>query len=159
MATAYVEFHEDVYTISTDPSRLDVDTIYAYLANESYWASGIPRKTVETAIRNSLCFGVYKQEQQIGYARVISDRATFAWLCDVFILKTYRGCGLGKWLVSCVLSHPELQNLKNWLLATQDAHGLYSQYGFKSPEHPQTWMIRRDPDVYHRQPNSSAGND
>lgn len=150
MLTPFVEFQQNSYTISTDPSRLDISTIHAYLANESYWASGIPLTVVKKSIENSLCFGVYEQEKQIGFARVISDLATFAWLCDVFILKPYRGLGLGKWLVNCVLSHPELQNLRSWILATQDAHGLYLQYGFKLLERPESLMIIRNPDVYHR---------
>ncbi len=150
MLTPFVEFQQNNYTISTDPSRLNIDTIHAYLANESYWASGIPINTVKKSIENSLCFGLYEQEKQIGFARVISDRATFAWLCDVFILKPYRGLGLGKWLVRCILSHPELQNLRSWMLATQDAHELYSRYGFKRLEHPEPIMLLRNPDVYRR---------
>ena len=148
MPTAFLEFKRNGYTINTDPSRLDINTIHAYLANESYWASGISINIIEKSVENSLCFGVYEQGKQIGFARVVSDRTTFAWLCDVFILKPYRGRGLGKWLVDCVLSHPELQNLRSWMLATQDAQGLYSQFGFKTLENPESVMRRRNTDVY-----------
>jgi len=150
MPTPFVEFQQNGYTISTDPSRLDIDTIHAYLAEESYWASGIPLAIVKKSIENSLCFGVYEQVKQIGFARVISDQATFAWLCDVFILKPHRGRGLGKWLVRCVLSHPELQYLRSWVLVTQDAHGLYAQCGFKTTERPEAWMTIRNQDIYHQ---------
>jgi N-acetylglutamate synthase-like GNAT family acetyltransferase len=148
MPTAFLEFQQNEYTISTDPSRLDIDTIHTYLANESYWASGIPLEIVRKSIENSLCFGVYEQGKQIGFARVVSDRATFAWLCDVFILEPYRGHGLGKWLVHCVLNHPGLQNLRSWMLATQDAQSLYSQFGFKTLEHPESVMRRRNLHIY-----------
>jgi GNAT superfamily N-acetyltransferase len=116
--------------ISTDPRRLDVSLIHDFLANRSYWAIGRPLDVVRRALDNSLCFGLYEREKQIGLVRVVTDRATFAWLCDVFVLETHRGRGLGKWLMECVMNYPALQGLRRVLLGTQDAHGLYAQYGF-----------------------------
>ena len=132
------------YVISTDPERLDLDVIHHFLSEVSYWAAGRPRTTMETAIKNSLCFGVYDGEKQVGFARVVTDGATFAWLCDLFILHDYRGCGLGKWLVECIVAHPDLRNLKLFLLATADAHELYRQYGdFLPLQETQKWMLRK----------------
>jgi GNAT superfamily N-acetyltransferase len=125
--------------ISTDPARLDIDAIVAMLSR-AYWASGRPRERTERALKNSLVFGVYEGEKQIGVARVVSDYAVFAYLCDVFILEEYRSNGLGKWLVQTILSHPELQGLRRWTLATRDAHGLYRQFGFSSLANPDGWM-------------------
>ena len=120
----------DDYAISTDPTRLDIAVIHGFLANESYWSPGIPQALVERAIANSLCFGVYQQAQQVGFARVVTDRATFALLADVFVLGAHRGKGLSKALMAAVKAHPDLQNLRRWLLLTSDAHGLYRQFGF-----------------------------
>lgn len=142
-----MEFYLDSFTISTDPARLDFEVIHGYL-HRAYWSPGVPREVVEKAARHSLCFGVYEGEKQIGYARVISDYAVFAYLADVFILEAYRGLGLGKWLVSCVLAHPDLQNLRKWMLATRDAHGLYAQYGFRPLPTPAMIMEKRNPDPY-----------
>ena len=119
------------YEISDDPHRLDVDVIHGFLANESYWSRGIPRAIVERAIRNSLCLGVYHGTAQVGFARIVTDRATFALLSDVFILEPHRGKGLSKWLMGCVVGHEDLQGLRRWLLLTSDAHGLYRQFGFE----------------------------
>lgn len=142
------ECQDGDYTLSTDPARLDVDTIHRFLSQEAYWAIGRPRQVVEKTIRNSLCFGVYYQGQQAGFARLVTDRATFAWLCDVFILPEHRGRGVGKFLISCIRRHPELQGLRRWLLATRDAHGLYSQYGFKPLDRPESMMEILNRDVY-----------
>ena len=121
---------KDDYLISTDPSLLDVDVIYNYLSGESYWAKNIPRDVVEKSIANSLCFGLYHHNRQIGFARLITDKATFAYLADVFIISEYRGKGLSKWLTQVIHAHPELQGLRRWVLGTQDAHGLYEQFGW-----------------------------
>ena len=121
---------KDEYLISTDPSLLEVDVIYNYLSCESYWAKNIPRDKVEKSIANSLCFGVYHHNKQIGFARLITDKATFAYLADVFIISEYRGKGLSKWLIQVIHAHPKLQGLRRWVLGTQDAHGLYEQFGW-----------------------------
>lgn len=136
------------YTISTDKSRLDVPAIHDFLANSSYWAHNVPLSTVQKSIENSLCFGIYAGETQVGFARVITDYAVFAYLADVFVLGAYRGRGLGKWLVACIVSHPELQNLRRWILATKDAHGLYAQYGFNPLSKPERFMEASQPAAY-----------
>lgn len=132
--------------ISTDNARLDIGLIHQWLSEESYWAGGVSRSVVQRAIDNSLCIGAYLEGRQIGFARVVTDRATFAWLADVFILEPYRGRGYGKALVQAVVEHPELQSLRRILLATRDAHGLYAQYGF-TPVAPDRFMERRKPDA------------
>ncbi len=128
------------FSISTDVKLLDIDVIYQYLSNDSYWAKGMPREKLEAAIRNSMCFGIYQQGKQAGFARVVTDKATFAYLCDVFILPVYQGQGLGKWLVQTVLSYADLQGLRRWALATADAHSLYAQFGFEPLSSPERWM-------------------
>lgn len=128
------------FEISTDKLKLDFDAIFHYLDKESYWAKGMPQAKLKIAIENSMCFGVYKNGVQAGLARVITDKATFAYLCDVFILKEHRGLGLSKWLMQTILAHPELQGLRRWSLATADAHGLYNQFGFGSINKPESWM-------------------
>ena len=142
-----LEYVNGEFTISTDRARLDLPTIHQFLAN-SYWASNIPLAVVEKSIQNSLCFGVYQGRTQVGFARVISDYATFAYLVDVFILEPYRGQGLAKWLMQCILAHPELQGLRRWMLMTRDAHSLYRQYGFQSPTTFDRYMEIVNPDVY-----------
>lgn len=139
-------FHEwtrGEYAITTDPSRLDLGVVHGFL-EDSYWARGVPKAVVERSVENSLCFGLYKGEKQIGFARIVTDRATFAYLADVFVLEGHRGRGLGKWLMEVVLSHPELQRLRRWMLATADAHELYRGYGFRELGNPEIFMERKD---------------
>ncbi|MDP9078748.1 MAG: GNAT family N-acetyltransferase [Bacteroidota bacterium] len=133
-------FLKNGFVISTDKSLLNIDLIYSYLDKESYWAQGIPGETVKKAISGSLCFGIYKQHEQVGFARVITDKATFAYICDVFVIADYRRMGLSKWLIQTIVKHPELQGLRRWSLATADAHGLYSQFGFTPVTKPEVWM-------------------
>jgi GNAT superfamily N-acetyltransferase len=128
-----LETHGDGFTISTDPARLDLDVIHGYLARSSYWAANIPREVVERSVRNSLCFGVYEGRRQVGFARVVTDLATFAYVADVFILDTHRGQGLSKWLMHVLLGHPDLRDVRRWHLVTRDAQGLYRQFGFVEP--------------------------
>ena len=120
---------------------------------ESYWAEGISREVMARSIENSLCFGVFGDGKQIGFARVISDYATFAYIGDVFVLESYRGHGLGKWLMECVIGHPWLQGLRRWTLLTRDAHGLYGQFGFTPLKRPERYMERHDPEVYKHDQN------
>ena len=134
-----LETHKDNFTISTDPARLDLDAI-ADMLTRAYWAAGRPRERTERAISNSLVFGLYDGEKQIGLARVVSDYAVFAYLCDVFIHEEYRAHGLGKWLIETVMSHPDLQGLRRWTLATRDAHELYRQFGWDTMQNPEKWM-------------------
>jgi N-acetylglutamate synthase-like GNAT family acetyltransferase len=140
------------YEISTDTDRLDVGLIHGFLAEESYWSRGVPRKVVEKAIRNSLCFGVYVGTQQVGFGRVVTDKATFALLADVFILKGHRGKGLSKWLMQCIVDHDDLQGLRRLLLLTSDAHGLYAQFGFGPLGAPSRFMEVLRADIYQTQP-------
>jgi hypothetical protein len=144
----------DGFLIGTDAARLDLDVIHDFLSTKSYWAEGVPREVVARSLANSLCFGVYDGATQVGFARVISDYATFAYLADVFIIEAYRGRGLSKALMDTVISHPHLQDLRRWLLGTADAHGLYRRYGFAEPRYPERQMERGDPDIYQR---TSAG--
>ena len=138
-----LEIHRDNFTISTDPARLDVDAI-TELLSRAYWAQGRTREMIARYLQYSLTFGLYDGTRQIGLARVVSDYTTFAWLCDVFIHEDYRGHGLGKWLMETVHSHPDLQNLRRWMLATRDAHGLYKQFGWVPLEPPERWMMKID---------------
>jgi GNAT superfamily N-acetyltransferase len=141
----------DELRISTDPAELDLDLIHRYLAEESYWAAGIPRQTMERACAHSLCFGGYVGGRQVAFARVVSDYATFGNLLDVFVLTPHRGKGYGKALMQAVFEHPQLQGLRRFTLATRDAHGLYAPFGFAAPNLPQTLMERCSPDIYRRQ--------
>lgn len=129
MSLSYKEIRGD-YKVSTDSSLLDVNVIFNYLSRESYWAKNIPKAVVEKSIANSLCFGIYKGSEQVGFARLITDKATFAYLADVFIIEEFRGKGLSKWLMEVIQLHPELQGLRRWMLGTRDAHGLYEQFGW-----------------------------
>ena len=128
------------FLISTNKDLLQVDLIFDYLNDDSYWAQGIPREKLEKGIANSLCFGVYQQNVQAGFARVVTDYATFAYICDVFILPDFRQKGLSKWLMQTIVKHPELQGLRRWSLATLDAQGLYNQFGFTQVANPDRWM-------------------
>jgi len=136
--------------ISTDPARLDVDLVHGFLSQQSSWARGIPRDVVERGIANSLCFGGYLDGHQIAFARIITDRATFANMVDVFVLPEHRGKGYSKRLMASVIAHPDLQGLRRFTLATGDAHALYAQFGFTPPSRPATLMERYYPDVYQR---------
>ena len=137
------------FRVSDDPALLDLGVVHGFL-RESYWATGIPREVVERSVRGSLCFGVYEASSQIGFARCVTDRATYAYLADVFVLPSHRGRGLSKWLMECILSHPDLQGLRRWGLVTADAHGLYAQFGFGPPARPERHMEKLDPEVYAR---------
>lgn len=128
------------YSISTDKNLLDIDMLFNYLSKESYWSKGIKQETIQKAIDNAVCFGVYHDKKQIGFAKVVTDKATFAYLADVFILKRYRGLGLSKWLIQTIKQYPDLQGLRRWMLATADAHGLYEQFGFEPVSNPERWM-------------------
>lgn len=136
------------FEISTDKSRLDIGLINSFLVEESYWARERTLEQTRTAIENSICFGVYLGERQIGFGRVVSDKATFAYVGDVFILDEFRGRGLSKWLMQAMVEHPELQGLRRWILATRDAHGLYEQFEFASLRFPERWMEKTAPNAY-----------
>lgn len=145
----------DGYVVDTDRRRLDVDAVHACLAR-SYWAAGIPREIVVRSLAGSLCFGLYDAGgAQVGLARVITDRATFAYLCDVYVLEAHRGRGLSKFLMRCVAEHPDLQDLRRFMLATADAHGLYAQFGFTAPARPERLMEKLDAEVYARLASSA----
>lgn len=146
------EFEKEGYLISTDHARLDMAVIHQYLSEESYWARNIPLEVVKRSIDHSLCFGLYHHEKQIGFARLITDKATFAYLADVFIAASYRGKGLSKWLVQTIHAYPDVQGLRRWMLGTKDAHGLYAQFGWKPmPEElVSRFMQIHDPEVYNR---------
>ena len=137
------------YRISDDPAVVDLAVVHEFLAT-SYWARGIPRETVARGIAHSLPFSIFLGDRQVGFARVVTDRATFAYLADVFVIEEQRGRGLGVWLVETALAHPELQGLRRWLLATRDAHGLYRKFGFTDVADPSTLLTRHDPDIYSR---------
>jgi GNAT superfamily N-acetyltransferase len=140
------EWRRGHYKISTDRSQLNTALIHDYLSNSSYWATGRSLDAVERSIENSLCFGLYDvgtlPQQQIGFARVVTDYATFAWLADVFVLEEFRGQGLAKWLIEVIMTHPQLQGFRRWLLATKDAHELYRRFGFTELNDPARWMER-----------------
>jgi N-acetylglutamate synthase-like GNAT family acetyltransferase len=141
------------YVISTDARLLDIDVIYKFLSEDSYWSQGIPRQVVERAITNSLCFGVYHHGAQVGFARIVTDRATFALVADVFVLSTHRGIGLSKWLMQTVMAHKDLQGLRRLLLLTSDAHGLYNQFGFTELANTWRFMEVLHADVYKTEAN------
>jgi len=138
----------DEFVISTDKNLLDLELIQKFLSVESYWAQTRTIEQTRRAIENSLCFGIFAENAQIGFARVVSDSATFAYIGDVFVLKDYRGRGLSKWLMETIISYPDLQGLRRWVLATRDAHGLYEQFDFSALRHPERWMERTAPDAY-----------
>ena len=138
--------HRDIL-VTTDQARLDIETVHGFLTG-SYWAQGVSREVVERSIRHSICFGAFVGDRQVGFARVITDRATYAYVADVFVLPSHRGRTVGKHLMGCITSHPELQNLRLWTLFTRDAHGLYRQYGFREARYPDRLMERRATDPY-----------
>ena len=135
------------YEISTDHARLDITAIHAFLS-QTYWSPGIPRAVVERAIAHSLCFGVFRDGAQVGFARAVTDRATFAYLADVYLLEAHRGRGVARRLVAAIVAHPELQGLRRMMLATRDAHGLYAKFGFRPLAKPERMMELHKPDVY-----------
>ena len=138
-----MEWQRNKYMISTDPKWIDRELVHKYLSEESYWAKNIPFDVVSKSLDHSLCFGVFEEGQEmVGFARILSDYATFAYIMDVFILPPSRGIGLSKWLMECILAHPDLQGLRAWSLKTNDAHGLYRQYGFELTKHPEKIMER-----------------
>ena len=141
------EWRRGEYSISTDKGRLDVAMIHGFLTI-SYWAAGVPMDVVKRSIEHSLAFGVFKEDQQVGFARIITDYATFAYLGDVFILEPFRGRGLSKWLMEVIVGHPDLQGLRRWMLLTRDAHGLYGKVGFTELINPERYMELHFPDVY-----------
>ena len=138
------EWTHGEYVVSTDPDRLDIDLIHSVLSTQAYWALGRTRETVEQAWNNSLPFGIYRDNQLLGFARVVTDYATFAWLADVFVLPEYRGLGLSKMLLEVVFSHPQLQGLRRWILATKDAQELYQRFGFQELNKSIYWLERID---------------
>ena len=143
-----IEFlKKDNYSISTDKLMLDISVIHGFLST-SYWSEDIPIELVQKSIENSLCFGVYKDNTQIGFARVITDYTTFGYLADVFIIESERGKGLSKWLMECILAHPQLQGLRNFCLMTNDAHSLYERYGFKNIPKPENFMAKKIEGIY-----------
>lgn len=148
--TSPFELTNGDYTVSTDDSLLDVDAIHSFLTT-SYWSEGVSRDAVARSIRHSMPFGVYKSGKQVGFARVITDRHMLAYIADVYVDEAHRGNGLGKLLMEAMLTHPELQAVKRWLLGTRDAHGLYRQLGFSDLAKPERWMERFDPALYKRE--------
>jgi GNAT superfamily N-acetyltransferase len=143
-----IEYRRGEFLISTSRERLNLDVVHGFLTN-CYWAKGVPREVVARSIGHSLCFGIYDQDgAQVGFARVISDLATIAYIGDVFVLEAHRGRGLSKWLMECITQHPALQNLRRWILTTRDAHGLYTQFGFTPLKSPERFMELHRPDVY-----------
>ena len=144
---ATIEERRGEFLLSTDPDRLDLDVIHGFLT-ACYWAKGIPREVVARSIQNALCFGVYRQARQVGFARVISDFATYAYIGDVFVIESFRGLGLGKWMMEAILRHPQLQGLRRWSLVTRDAHSLYAPLGFTPLKKPENYMELHNPHVY-----------
>lgn len=146
------EFTNGDYLISTDKSKLDIGVIHHFLSQSSYWAKHIPEETVRRSVEGSFCFGVYHHGKQVGFARLITDFATMAYLADVFIVEEYRGRGLSKWLLACITGLPELQGLRRWMLGTRDAHSLYEKSGFKPLAKPEIFLEKVRPNAYHPQP-------
>jgi GNAT superfamily N-acetyltransferase len=138
------KWRRGAYLVTTDKARLDLEMVHGFLKT-SYWAAGISADVVMRSVKNSLAFGLFRGDEQVGFARVVTDYATFAYLADVFVLEPHRGQGLGRWMMEVVFSHPELQGLRRWMLATRDAHGLYRKYGFTELENPQIFMERYSP--------------
>lgn len=147
------EWKRDSLIVTTDPARQDVKAVHAFLTR-AYWCEGISLEIVERAVRHSLCFGMIDGAAQVGLARVVTDYATFGYLCDVYVLESHRGKGLGRWLIECVMAHPQLQGLRRFNLSTRDAHKLYADFGFQSLRSPESQMERHKPDIYK---NAAAG--
>jgi GNAT superfamily N-acetyltransferase len=145
---SYRAYYKDGFCISTEKARLDLKTIHHFLSTQAYWSLNIPYSKVEEAVAHSLNFGLYHKEQQIGFARIVSDFSCIAYLGDVYVLPEFRGRGLSKWLMKTVMEYPELQGLRRWILSTVDAHGLYKQSGWVSVAHPERWMEVHNRDVY-----------
>lgn len=143
-----VKARQYAFEISTERARLDLGLIHSFLIEESYWARERTLEQTKTAIENSICFGVYDGERQVAFARVVSDKATFAYIGDVFVVEDYRGRGISKLLMQYIVEHPELQGLRRWVLATRDAHGLYEQFEFAPLRHPERWMEKTAPNAY-----------
>jgi len=141
------EWRRGEYTISTDNQRLNLAIIHDFIANQSYWGRGRRIQTVQRSLDHSLNFGIFKEDRQVGFARVVTDFATFGWIADVFILEEHRGRGLAKWLMESILSHPQLQGFRRWVLATKDAHELYQKFGFQKLRRPERWLERPDPQM------------
>jgi GNAT superfamily N-acetyltransferase len=140
----------DGLRLSTLAEEMDVDAIHAWLSGESYWARGVPREVVARSVEHSLCVGIFDGVAQVAFARAITDRATYAYLADVYVLEPYRGRGLGRWMMEAFDAHPDLQGLRRWMLNTQDAHGLYARFGFTPLAHPERAMERTHPGIYAR---------
>ncbi len=147
-----MQWKKETFILSTDKTLLQIDRIHRFLSQEAYWSFNIPLDVLKKSIENSLCFGLYSQSEnealQIGYARIISDFATFAWLCDVYVEKDWRGKSLSKWIMECLVSHPDMKGLRRFCLATKDAHSLYSKYGFEITKTPENWMEIKDNNIY-----------
>ncbi|GAB0157467.1 GNAT family N-acetyltransferase [Chryseobacterium sp. Alg-005] len=143
-----ITLYKGKFCLSTDKTKLDIDSIHQFLSTKAYWALNIPKDKVQTSIQNSLCFGVYIDEKQIGFAKIISDFSTIAYLGDVYILEEYRGIGLSKWLIETIMAHPDLQGLRRWILLTGDAHGLYRQFGWTDIAEPSKWMELYNKNIY-----------
>ncbi|HKD16325.1 MAG TPA: GNAT family N-acetyltransferase [Thermoanaerobaculia bacterium] len=147
-----MEWERGSLSISTERSRIDRNLVHEFLRDRSYWAAGIPREVVDRSIDEALCFGVYDGDAQVGFARVVTDRATFAYLADVFILESHQGRGIATWLMEVIVGHPDLQGLRRWILMTRDAHGLYEKFGFRRIADPSRCMEIVDREVYRRRP-------
>ncbi len=143
-----MKVERETFSIDTDKTRLDIALIQSFLTNDSYWAQDRTIEQTRTAIENSICFGLYDGTAQIGFGRVVSDQATFAYVGDVFVIDSFRSQGLSKWLMETMMEHPDLQGLRRWILATRDAHGLYQQFGFDELKHPDRWMEKPAPNAY-----------
>lgn len=142
-----MNFTNDRFCISTDKEKMDIDVIHSFLTR-SYWAEGISKEIIRKSVEGALCFGVFENDKQVGFARMITDKATFAYLADVFIIEEFRGLGLSKWLMEVILAHPDLQGLRRMMLATRDAHELYKKFGFTPLNNVDRWMHIHHPDVY-----------
>ncbi len=152
------EWRRGEFVISTDRARIDIETVHRFISEESYWGQGRAVEVVRRSIEGSLAFGLYRDERLVGFARVVTDYATFAWVADVFVLEEFRGHGLGRWLMETILAHPELQGFRRWVLATKDAQELYRRFGFSELKRPERWMERPDPNM-REQPDYWAAGD